>query len=137
MRKWSIALVLVAGVLLAHAHGQSVKSAAPQRGRADAFVAGELLLKFGANVSPSQRAQVLATKRITLLRHFDELDIDLIKVPPGLSVASAVGGLRSLQHVAMVQPNYLRYAVQSAPPNDPLWLDGSLWGLLRINAQPA
>jgi hypothetical protein len=36
-----------------------------------------------------------------------------------------------------VQPNYLRYAVQTAPPNDQFWLEGRLWGLDRIQAQPA
>ena len=45
--------------------------------------------------------------------------------------------IRALPGVLHAQPNYRRSAIQTAPPNDPLWLDGSLWGLLKIQAQPA
>jgi subtilisin family serine protease len=34
-----------------------------------------------------------------------------------------------------VQPNYVRRAITGPPPNDPFWLDGSMWGLAKIGAQ--
>jgi subtilisin family serine protease len=135
VRKWSVALVLAALALLARVDGQQRDKDQP-RGRAeDNFVQGELLVKFSSALSPSQREAVLSTKKFARLRRFDAVDVELVRVPPGQAVAAAAGGLRSLSGVVTVQPNYLRYAVQSAPPNDPLWLEGRLWGLERIQAQ--
>jgi len=135
VRKWSVALVLAALALLARVEGQQRDKDQP-RGRGDEFVQGELLVKFSSALSPSQREAVLSTKKFARLRRFDALGVELVRVPPGLAVAAAAGGLRSLSGVLSVQPNYLRYAIQSAPPNDPLWLEGRLWGLERIQAQP-
>ena len=39
--------------------------------------------------------------------------------------------------VLLVQPNYIRRATASGPPNDPWWLFGFLWGVERVQAQPA
>ena len=136
VQKWSVALVLAAVVLWARVEGQQ-RDKEPARGNRDDFVQGELLVKFSSSLSRAQREAILSTKRFTRLRRFEAVDIDLVRVPPGLAVASAAGGLRSLSGVVMVQPNYMRHAVQSAPPSDPFWLEGRLWGLDKIQAQGA
>jgi subtilisin family serine protease len=136
VQKWSVALVLAAVVLWARVEGQQ-RDKEPARGRHDDFVQGELLIKFSSSLGRAQREAILSTKRITRLRRFEAVDIDLVRVPPGLAVAAAAGGLRSLSGVVMVQPNYMRHAIQSAPPSDPFWLEGRLWGLDKIQAQGA
>jgi subtilisin family serine protease len=92
-------------------------------------------VKFSGSMTASQREAALSIKKFTRIRRFDALSTELVRVPPGLAVAAAVGGLKSLAGVLTVQPNYLRYAVQSAPPNDQYWLEGRMWGLERIKAQ--
>lgn len=133
MRKWSLALVLAAVALLARVEGQP-RDRDQGRSQKDEFVEGELLVQFSGTLSSSQREAILSTKKFGRLRRFDALGVELVRVPPGLAVAAAAGGLRSLSGVVTVQPNYLRYAVQSAPPNDRYWLEGRLWGLDRIQA---
>ena len=133
VRTWSVVLVLAAVVLLARVDGQQ-RDKDQSRGRPDDFVQGELLVKFNRTLNHQQREALLSGKRFGVIRRFDALDIELVRVPPGLAVAVAAGGLRALSGIVTVQPNYLRYAVQSAPPNDRFWLEGRLWALDRIQA---
>jgi len=133
MRKWSIASALVAVMLLlGSVSGQ-------QQPAPDTFVAGELLVKFNPGMNAAQRNNILSGRRAARIRRFASLDIEHIRVPQGLSVQAAIDALRSIPGVMLVQPNYKRHAIQSVapPPNDPSWLDGSLWGLLKIQAQEA
>jgi subtilisin family serine protease len=72
------------------------------------------------------------------LRRFATLDIDHVRLPQGLSIQAAIAAFRSTPGVLVAQPNYVRRVIQqSPPPNDPFWLDGSLWGLKKIQAQSA
>jgi subtilisin family serine protease len=59
------------------------------------------------------------------------------RLPNGRSAAQAVAALLRNPDVLAAQPNYIRDFVGPAgpPPNDPLWLDGTLWGLQKIQAQ--
>ncbi len=50
---------------------------------------------------------------------------------------AALAELRSNPQVAYAQPNRVYRIGADTPPNDPLWLGGSLWGLQKIAAQPA
>ena len=62
--------------------------------------------------------------------------IDHVKLPQGQSVEAAIAAFRAMPGVVAAQPNYIRHIIQNtAPPNDPFWLDGSLWGLEKIQAQ--
>ena len=132
MTKSSMATTLLALVLLL----DGVSGRQP-RGRRDEFVSGELLVKFSPTLSASQRSTILSRQKATRIRRFETLDIDHVRVPPGLAVAAAVGGFQRGGGVLAVQPNYVRRTMQSAPPDDPLWLDGSLWGLSKIQAPAA
>lgn len=138
MTRWSVASAMMAvGLLLTTVSGQQSGNQSTQRGRPndDSFVAGEVLLQFSPTLSASQRDAVLASHKMTRIRRFGALDIDFVRVPPGLAVASSVGALRSIRGVVLAQPNYVRRALPGPPPDDPFWLDGSLWGLSKISAQ--
>src|SRR6476646_5445352 len=108
MKRWVSAAIVLAMSVLTTARGQQPAPPAPE------YVPGE-----------------------GLVRRFDQLDIDHLQLDPSDNVAATVAALRAMPEVAAAAPNYVRHAVQtqSAPPNDPKWLDGSLWGLVKIQAQ--
>ena len=131
--KRSVALALVAAsLLLTTVSGQQQ----PSR-RGEDFVPGELLIQFSPTLNAADRDAALASRNARRIRRFEALDIDLVEVPRGLAVAISVGGFRSMRGVLAAQPNYIRRAIVGPPPNDPSWLDGSLWGLAKIGAQAA
>jgi hypothetical protein len=62
--------------------------------------------------------------------------VEHLRVPEGLAMAAAVAALRKHPAVRDAQPNYVRHLASSAP-NDPYWVNGSLWGMQRIDALSA
>ena len=129
MSKWSIASAAVGvAVLLTTVSGQ-------QTIRPNDYVDGEILVKFSPRTDAFRRNAILSSRGVFRIRRFDAVDIDYVRVPRGQAVAAAVGALQRMAGVDGVQPNYTRYAAPGAPPNDPFWLDGSLWGLLKIDAR--
>ena len=134
MTKWSFASILICvSVLLTTVSGQQGQGGKDKD--SDTFVEGELLVQFSSTLNAQQRSDALGRHNLARVRHFDPLDIDLVRVPRGLAVAAAANGLRGIRGVNLTQPNYIRRAITGPPPNDPFWLDGSLWGLVKINAQ--
>jgi len=128
MPKWLVVSALLAGTLmLTTVSGQ-------QTGQSDAFVSGEILLKFSPATNAFQRNAMLTNLGATRIRRFDALGIEHVRVPSRLGVAEAVASFARVQGVMLAQPNYVRRVIQAAPPDDPLWLDGSLWGLSKIEA---
>jgi subtilisin family serine protease len=101
-----------------------------------ARVADELLVRFQPGADAGKRAAALARARGSVKRHFQHLDLDHIQVPAGTADAALLALSRD-PDVAGVQPNYIRHVTATTPPNDPYWLNGALWGLIKINAQTA
>ena len=134
MTRWSVASIFVCGALLL----TTVNGQQPQKDKDkgdDSYIDGELLVQFSPTLNVQQRNAELKNHNLARLRRFDTLDIDLVRVPRGLSVAAAAGGLKNKSGILLVQPNYVRRAITGPPPNDPFWLDGSMWGLAKIGAQ--
>jgi uncharacterized membrane protein len=117
-------------VLLANVSGQQPPSTG-------SFVDGELLVRFSVAAGPGQRDAILASRGARRLRRFGALDIHQVALPQGVSVSAAMAALQSTPGVVFAQPNYVRHLVQGVPPDDPFWLDGSLWGLKKIKADAA
>src|SRR4029453_786422 len=132
MRKWSVASALIAVVLLlSSVTGQ-------QSAQSARHVSDELLVQFSPSTNAFQRNAILAGRSAARIRRFAALDIDHVRLPPGLNMLQAIAALQAIPGVLAVQPNYRRHTIQNAPPpNDPYWLDGSLWGLEKIQAQDA
>ena len=101
------------------------------------FVPNEVLVKFRPEASKARRNKVLAGRSGRVLRHFETLDIDHVALPDGTDVQSAVQNFLARGEVLLAQPNYIRHVDADAPPNEPAWLENQLWGLLKIQAQPA
>jgi Subtilase family/Bacterial Ig domain/Fervidolysin N-terminal prodomain/F5/8 type C domain len=131
VRKWSVASVVIGvALLLTDLSGQQ-----PAPGP---YVAGELLVKFRSSATTAQRDRALSSQGASRIRRFDRVDIDQVRIPPGLTIDQALARFHNMPDVLAVQPNYTRHIIgQAAPPNDPYWLDGSLWGLNKIQAQLA
>ena len=121
-------LLTVAALSLVTPQAQSPASS-PQS------VPDEIIVKFRPGVSDFQRTGVLAGRSARLIRRFRALDLDHVRLNPGQELRATLAALRTSRSVALAQPNYLRRAVGTSPPNDPYWLFGLLWGIERIQAQ--
>jgi subtilisin family serine protease len=62
-------------------------------------------------------------------------DLQLVNLPPGMAVATAVRFLEQTADVDFVEPNWI-YQHQ-ANSNDPLYTNGSLWGMYGATSNPA
>ncbi|MFQ3581083.1 MAG: S8 family peptidase [Chloracidobacterium sp.] len=60
-------------------------------------------------------------------------EVELDTLPPGLSVKKACEILKDNPAVKSVEPNWIYTKLQAARPNDPLFLNGSLWGMYGFN----
>ena len=106
-------------------------------------VPNEVLVQYRAGVTSSQKSAALA--RISGTRDSNVVngawrrdglgDLDLVRLPPGLSVASGVRGLEVDSAVEFVEPNWTyRHAATS---NDTYFTNSSLWGMYGANTSPA
>jgi len=133
MRRLVVLIAISLGVWLTPLGGQ--QQADPSAGR---YVPGEIIVKFARGVSAARRNTLMAARSSTILRRFSELDLDHVRLPAGRSVAAALAELRANPEIEFAQPNYIYEAVtEPGPPNDPRWLDDSLWGLKKIAAREA
>lgn len=142
IRVWSVTSAVVAAVVWFSGIGSDLNARqAPQSRRAsESYAEGELLVKFNPAMNALSRDAALGNRRAVRLRRFARLNLDHVRLPSDVSVQAAIAAFQAMPGVLYAQPNYIRHAIQtppSAPPNDPLWLDGSLWGLQKIQAQQA
>jgi subtilisin family serine protease len=131
MKRSGLSIFLVVGLLA------GIRTIVGQQPAAAAVVPDELLVRFRPQLPETARGAARATARASRIQQFSQLDIEHLRVAPGMTTERAIAALRSNPDVAFAEPNYVRQAVASAPPNDPYWLSDSLWGLQRIMAQTA
>ncbi len=131
MKRWSAASALVAAIWLV-CSAVGAQQSAPVR----PYVEGEILVQYRSSTNDTQRDTMVRSRAAARLRSFGRLAVDHLKLPAGQSVDAALAAFRAMPGVVAAQPNYIRHAIQNlGPPNDPYWLDGSLWGLQQIHAQ--
>jgi subtilisin family serine protease len=94
-------------------------------GDAPASVARELLVQFGAAVRAEERRRVHAARGSHVAGRIAPYDVELARLPRGVSIAAAAARYRSDPRVVAAEPNYLRARLETVP-NDPLFSD--LWG---------
>ena len=101
-----------------------------------AFVQGEALVQFRPGVSRSAMAaargragaRLLETIDTEQLRASGQGPLELVQVPPGLTVADAVRAIAADPAVRFAEPNFIYTTQQvTAPSNDPQI--NSLWGM--------
>lgn len=106
-------------------------------------VPNEVLVQYRAGATEAQKRSALA--RISGTRDSNVVnsawrrdglgDLDLVRLPPGLSVAAGILGLQSDSAVAFAEPNWIYQ--HFATSNDAYYTNGSLWGLYGSSSSPA
>ena len=130
----ALAVALTACALML---GASSSAQRPPQPVSPAFIDGDVIVRFRPGAAAASRTSALLRVGGALRRHLARFDVDHVRLPQGLSVEAAIRLLSADANVLSAEPNYVRTIVGQAPPNDPYWLDGSLWGLERIGAKAA
>lgn len=106
------------------------------------FVDGELLVKFAKGADNNTREQALLKLKgevsekvltATMQRYGDDEGITIVRT--SLPVLEAVAQMKNTPGVEYAEPNYI-YSHQ-ATSNDPLFTNGSLWGMYGASTTPA
>ena len=109
--------------------GQEPASPGPE------YVQGEVLVRFRPQASRARRDAIAQARGGRVLRRLDAVNVDRVQLPNGMQIAEAIAAWRTDSDVLSVEPNYIRHV--TAEPNDPYWVNGSLWGLTKIKAKEA
>ncbi|MGH9782900.1 MAG: S8 family serine peptidase, partial [Terriglobia bacterium] len=105
--------------------------------RGPKYVPDEVLVRFRPGVPKSWRGIAHAAVQGQVKREYGSIEgLELVKLPPGLSVSEAIDRYRRQAEVLYAEPNYPIYP--TATPNDPSF--GLQWALHNIgqsvNGQP-
>jgi subtilisin family serine protease len=131
-----IAAVAAATVFAAMPAGaQDAKADLARASSGPQFVPGEVLVKFRPGTASADkaaargRAGAIGTEAVTtpLMRQLGVGDLELVRLPPGMSVARAMGQLEAHFAVEYAEPNWVYY--HDAASNDTYYTNGSLWGM--------
>ena len=130
--------------------GQASPSTTRAQGRGGAavdavadMVPGEVLVQFRAGAGEASKSQArgrvggsLGEIVLPAAARFDgKGDLELVRIPPGLSIAAAVRGLSEDAAVEFAEPNFVYH--HTATSNDPYYTNGSLWGMYGDASSPA
>jgi len=139
MRPASLARGPIAGLLLAvlasFAPGTALVQG--QQPRTAAHVANELLVRFRSDLSPARQDAAVNGFDGAVMRRFDRVGVVRVRLRAGMPVTAALAIAQADPDVMAAQPNFIRHVDATTPPNDPYWVNDSLWGLIRIQAQAA
>jgi subtilisin family serine protease len=75
------------------------------------------------------------TIRTGAMKNHNKGELQVVKIPPGLGVAAALGVLGADADVEHVEPNWIYE--HTATSNDTYFTDGTLWGMLGDGSSPA
>jgi len=92
------------------------------------YAKDQVLVRFKDRTLVTSMAAAHAEVGAKEMRRFTHVDgLTLVKLRPGISVEDALKRYRKLPDVKYAVPNYIRRT--AAVPNDPYFVNGSLWGL--------
>lgn len=126
---WQAAIVLFATV---PGYSQALPRVEIAAGR-PAYLPGEILIQFKANVTDQQLTGAYQQARLGLIEHArtpameDHGLIGLTRAATAMPVETAVRILNNLPGVEFAEPNWV--VTPQSVSNDPLYLDGWLWGM--------
>ena len=90
-------------------------------GDAPTFVPGQILVKFQPGTPASEVARAHASTRSTILNEIPQIGLQVVGLPPGLSVGRAVGLYQRNPNIEFAEPDY--YLEPAITPNDPWYLN--------------
>jgi len=136
-----VALAATAGAT--PAWSQSAEADLARASGGPQFIPDEVLVKFrpGTSAADKANARGLANASVVevvttpLMKSQGTGDLELVRLPPGLTVARAMGRLKGSFVVEYAEPNWVYY--HDATANDPYYTNGSLWGVYGDATSPA
>ena len=140
LRKFHLlSAVIFVGAFVFAPTGGAQQPAGPE----ERFVPGEMLVQFAPDATPqakgAARARVGATTIEVVARGNARADgggdLELVRIPPGLSVAAAVRGIQADPAVTFAEHNWIY--THDATSNDPYYANGSLWGMYGPSSTPS
>jgi len=107
------------------------------------YVPNEVLVKFRPGTAAADKANArgrtnaIGAESITtpLMKQQGVGDLELLRLPPGITVANAMGRLKAHFAVEYAEPNWVYY--HDATSNDTYYTSGSLWGMYGAATTPA
>jgi subtilisin family serine protease len=102
--------------------------------RGKAYMTGEVIVQFTPSATPSQRTRALSKvggQALAQLKH----GTALARIPAGIAMGKALDALEAESAVAFAEPNWIYQ--HTAVSNDPLFTNGSLWGMYGDASSPA
>ena len=145
MRKLGFAAQVIAAVGVIYVVGSNSPSSTQAQGQSDGpeFIQGEVLIQYraGATEEGKGRARGRAGAEVSEIvieaqsRRDGKGDLELARIPPGLSVAAAARNLEADPAVEFAEPNWV-YQHQ-ATSNDTYYGTGQLWGMYGDASTPA
>ena len=136
----SVLFVAIMGIALSRTHAQGPPDSANPvaialaQGRA---LPNQLLIQFRAGASELDKGEArgwVSAQRKELLRGNGGGELELATLPPGLPLDNAIALLSRHPAVTFAEPNWVY--THEATSNDPLFLDGSLWGMYGSGTTP-
>jgi subtilisin family serine protease len=136
-----VALAAAAGA--APAWSQSAEADLARASAGPQFIPDEVLVKFRPGTSATDKANARALAKASLvevvttplMKSQGTGDLELVRLPPGLTVASAMGRLKGSFVVEYAEPNWVYY--HDATSNDTYYTNGALWGMYGDATSPA
>ncbi|HEU0296942.1 MAG TPA: S8 family serine peptidase [Anaerolineales bacterium] len=128
----ALSLVLVFSLITSSASAQDLDGPDPAVTQLAEHVPGELLIRFSPGMNAAQAAQEMAAMGLTHKREIQGLGVQVVKLPPGLSVEEAIIRFSHRPGVEFAEPNYILQLVTT-----PQAEITDQWGLTRIHTQEA
>jgi len=98
------------------------------------YLTGEVMVQFAPSATASQRTRALSNVGGQALGQFKH-DLMLARIPAGVAMGKALDTLEADGAVAFAEPNWIYQ--HTATSNDPLFTNGSLWGMYGDASSPA
>ena len=132
------ALAAAAGIAAPSAQAAGNQAAAADGG--PQAVPNELLVGYVPGATPEQRAVARSRADAVLEERVvaaaaDRVEVELVRVAPGLGIAAAARQLEADPAVAYAEPNWIY--TTDVTSNDPYFTNGSLWGMYGDGSSPA
>jgi len=86
----------------------------PQGVRQPSYAPGEVLVQFGTDVSRTAAQSLHERVGSKVVKHFERINVDLVKIPKGWTVEKAIEVYQADPGVEYAEPNYLR-RIQEKP----------------------
>ncbi|HMD81624.1 MAG TPA: S8 family serine peptidase, partial [Anaerolineales bacterium] len=129
---FTLSLVLVFSLSTPSVSAQDFGGSNPPATELAEHVPGELLVRFSPGMNSAQAATKMNEMGVTHKREIQGIGVQVIKLPPGLSVEQALDRFSRLPGVVFAEPNYILHIAETSQAEIV-----DQWGLTKIRTQEA